>query len=156
MYRASSLLSLRQLEEESYFIMVRKGARNTRYKTKKHRRNIDQIYEDVKDENIERRIAEATQRDEDLPGLGQYFCVSCSKHFINQTTLDVHRTSKPHKRRLHALREKPHTQDDADRAAGLLKDDSHIPSKRCCLPIDADVAQTTAPSGLTVPYIYAD
>ncbi|KAA3678007.1 uncharacterized protein DEA37_0008951 [Paragonimus westermani] len=115
----------------------------------------DLIYEDVKDENIERRIAEATQPDEDLPGLGQYFCVSCSKHFINQTTLDVHRTSKPHKRRLRALREKPHTQDDADRAAGLLKDDSHIPSKRCCLPIDADV-QTIAPSGLTLPYIYAD
>ncbi|KAF5395035.1 Tubulin alpha chain [Paragonimus heterotremus] len=90
--------------------MVRKGVRNTRYKTKKHRRNIDQIYEDVKDENIERRIAEATQPDEDLPGMGQYFCVSCSKHFINQTTLDVHRTSKPHKRRLRALREEPHTQ----------------------------------------------
>ncbi|GAA50555.1 tubulin alpha [Clonorchis sinensis] len=69
-----------------------------------------QIYEDVKEENIVRRIAEATEPDEDLPALGQFFCVSCNKYFINERTLLVHKTGKPHKRRLKALVEQPHTQ----------------------------------------------
>ncbi|KAG5448893.1 Bud site selection protein 20 [Clonorchis sinensis] len=110
--------------------MGRKGARNTRYKVKNRSRDIDQIYEDVKEENIVRRIAEATEPDEDLPALGQFFCVSCNKYFINERTLLVHKTGKPHKRRLKALVEQPHTQDDADFAAGLMKDDSHLRNKK--------------------------
>uniref|UniRef100_A0A182ZZI8 C2H2-type domain-containing protein n=1 Tax=Echinostoma caproni TaxID=27848 RepID=A0A182ZZI8_9TREM len=97
---------------------------------------------DVKEENVDRRLAEATEIDEDLPGLGQYFCVSCAKYFINQHTLDTHRNSKPHKRRLKALEDTPHTQDDADRAAGLTKEGPHSATKR---------RRTSSPPSVPIP-----
>lgn len=69
-----------------------------------------QIWTDTREENIARSMLEATKPDEDLPGLGQHFCISCSRYFVDQTTLELHRRSKPHKRRLKVLEETPHMQ----------------------------------------------
>ncbi|THD19592.1 Bud site selection protein 20 [Fasciola hepatica] len=136
--------------------MGRKGVRNTRYKVKNRSRDIDQVWEDVKEENVDRRLAEATEINEDLPGMGKYFCVSCSKYFVDQLTLDVHRSSKPHKRRLKTLEETPHSQDDADRAAGLTKEDPHLTTKRrrthpVPLPSVAESVPSTEPA-----YVFAE
>ncbi|CAH8555208.1 unnamed protein product [Heterobilharzia americana] len=90
--------------------MGRKGVRNARYKVKNRTRDIDQISTDLKEENITKRICEATEPDEDRPGLGQFFCICCDKYFIDQITLDLHKKQKPHKRRLKSLTEPPHTQ----------------------------------------------
>ncbi|CAL8091757.1 unnamed protein product [Calicophoron daubneyi] len=134
--------------------MGRSGVRNSRYKVKRRTRDIDQVWNDVKEENIQKRVAEATKPDEDLPGLGQHFCITCSKYFIDQRTMDTHVRGKPHKRRLRALKEAPHTQDDADRAAGILKDDYCSSAKRLC----QGIANPELPTKLTQPvsYVYAE
>uniref|UniRef100_A0A183BV33 Zinc finger protein 593 homolog n=1 Tax=Globodera pallida TaxID=36090 RepID=A0A183BV33_GLOPA len=57
--------------------------------------------------------------DEDLPGRGQHYCVTCDRHFVDSGAKAGHERTKGHKRRLHALKEKPHTQREADLAGGL-------------------------------------
>ncbi|KAL7062561.1 hypothetical protein AAHC03_01503 [Spirometra sp. Aus1] len=92
----------------------------TKLKTKNRRRDMDQICADKLPNNIDKRIAEATQPDEDKPALGQYFCLTCDLYFCNASALSDHQRRKPHKRRLKALQEEPHTQEDADWAAGVF------------------------------------
>ena len=79
---------------------------------------------------------------EDLPGLGQFYCVECAKWFEGEHSLVQHRKGKPHKRRygstftmlrqdaktsadgsrLRALKDEPYTQKEADAATGLRTD----------------------------------
>ncbi len=44
----------------------------------------------------------------DLPGNGQFYCVSCAKYYKNVEALETHNRSKLHKRLLKVLREEPH------------------------------------------------
>ena len=60
--------------------------------------------------------------DDDLPGLGQYYCTPCARHFDNQATLDGHTTTKQHKRRLRETKQEKYTQDIADMGAGKTKE----------------------------------
>ena len=47
-------------------------------------------------------------------GAGQYYCVECSKYFMNQDVLDKHKLSKSHKQRCkRLLKDKPWTTEDA-------------------------------------------
>ena len=47
-------------------------------------------------------------------GAGQYYCVECSKYFMNQDVLDQHKLSKSHKQRVkRLLKDKPWTTEDA-------------------------------------------
>lgn len=41
----------------------------------------------------------ATKDAEDLPGLGQHYCVECSKWFESEYNLKAHTKGKNHKRR---------------------------------------------------------
>ena len=43
-------------------------------------KDIDQVYEDVKPENAGKFMNQ--QFDESLPGFGQYYCISCAKHYV--------------------------------------------------------------------------
>lgn len=81
----------------------RRTSKNKQYKkaadTKRRARDVDQIQDDL--------IAMATlgknmefEIDEDLPGLGQHYCVQCARHFSDNETLTIHQSSKFHKRRL--------------------------------------------------------
>merc|ERR1712224_731816 len=71
-----------------------------RLKTKRYTRDIDQVFEDVQPGNIEKFDNLAI--DEDLPGLGQHYCVSCSKYFVD------------HKRMVKQLKEEPHNHKSAE------------------------------------------
>ncbi|KAI8380813.1 hypothetical protein BD560DRAFT_323812, partial [Blakeslea trispora] len=62
--------------------------------------------------------------DTDLPGLGQFYCVECARHFISENHLTEHLKSKLHKRRVKKLEDEPYTQEEADRAAGISKADN--------------------------------
>lgn len=84
--------------------------RGSKLKTRNRKRDIDQIYEDSKPENTSKKVQEATVLDEDKPALGQYYCLPCDKYFCDGSTLEVHKKQKPHKRRLKALEEEPHSQ----------------------------------------------
>ena len=69
--------------------------------------DIDQIVEDLKPENAGK--LEKQPIDPDLPGLGQHYCVSCARYFVDSKALVDHKKTKPHKRRLKALKEEIYT-----------------------------------------------
>ncbi|KAF8403114.1 hypothetical protein HHK36_011208 [Tetracentron sinense] len=58
--------------------------------------------------------------DEDLPGMGQFYCLHCDRYFSTVSVRDEHFKTKRHKKRLKLMTgPAPHTQLDADLAAGM-------------------------------------
>eukprot|EP00041_Stephanoeca_diplocostata_P024892 m.641067 g.641067 ORF g.641067 m.641067 type:complete len:166 (+) comp22626_c0_seq7:266-763(+) len=57
--------------------------------------------------------------DGDLPGLGQFHCVACDRHFIDKQALRTHVRTKIHKRRIKKLRDEPYSLKEAEQAAGM-------------------------------------
>lgn len=68
-------------------------------KTKRRTKDIDQIFDEIQPNNIEKVKKEKTQLDEDLPGLGQYYCISCARYFMKDNILQEHFKTKSHKRK---------------------------------------------------------
>lgn len=64
-------------------------------------------------------VAPALPIDDDLPGRGQFYCLSCARHFINDDVLQYHYRTKQHKKRLKAVMEKPYTHAEAEAGAGM-------------------------------------
>eukprot|EP00009_Paramoeba_aestuarina_P006570 CAMPEP_0201510198 /NCGR_PEP_ID=MMETSP0161_2-20130828/2993_1 /ASSEMBLY_ACC=CAM_ASM_000251 /TAXON_ID=180227 /ORGANISM="Neoparamoeba aestuarina, Strain SoJaBio B1-5/56/2" /LENGTH=128 /DNA_ID=CAMNT_0047905341 /DNA_START=75 /DNA_END=461 /DNA_ORIENTATION=+ len=62
----------------------------------KNVKDIDQILGDM--ENPEK--ANLREGDDELPGGGRYYCVPCSRYFIDQKNLDDHIKTKIHRRRM--------------------------------------------------------
>merc|ERR1712183_84338 len=77
-------------------------------KFKRHTREVDQVYEDLQPENIQK--FDNPEIDESLPGLGQHYCISCAKHFVDDKSLISHKTGKFHKQMVKRLKEEPHNQ----------------------------------------------
>lgn len=80
----------------------RRTRKNKQYKkgvdTKRRPRDVDQIQDDIaKEIALDKKME--FEIDEDLPGLGQFYCTQCGRHFGDQSTLDIHTDSKLHKRR---------------------------------------------------------
>ncbi|KAK5993125.1 Zinc finger protein bud20 [Cladobotryum mycophilum] len=102
------------------------GNKRTLTKTRRKTRDVDQTKADLLSP---KHLAQfkGTKASEDLPGLGQNYCVECARWFDTQATLLAHRRGKPHKRRVKQIREEPdnHTstktsktsQSDSDLAA---------------------------------------
>lgn len=92
--------------------------KNLKYKkgrcTKRRDKDLDQIQDEMKTFDASKLPIE-----EDLPGLGQYYCLTCARYFINKDTLDKHCRTKPHKRKLKLALEKPYSQKEAEAAAGM-------------------------------------
>ncbi len=84
--------------------------------TKVRTRDIDLIQEDVEKLMAGKELKGIV--DEDAPGGGHHYCVPCARHFIDAKVLELHMTSKPHKKRLKLIAEEKYTQKDADFAAG--------------------------------------
>ncbi|URD72621.1 hypothetical protein MUK42_07875 [Musa troglodytarum] len=58
--------------------------------------------------------------DEDLPGMGQFYCLHCDRYFASEDVRDEHFRSKRHKKRAKQMSgPAPHTQIDAELAAGM-------------------------------------
>jgi len=72
------------------------------WRTKRRTKDLDQIYDELQGPPI------ALPVDHDLPGKGQFLCVSCSRYFINEETLKSHFKTKVHKKRLKNLQTKPY------------------------------------------------
>jgi len=95
-------------------VQRRKGnvAKNKHLHKKKRTRNfsrdVDQIYEDV---NVPGKKEQLLNQpiNEDLPGLAQYYCLSCARYFVNEKALQNHLTTKVHKKNLKKLQEKPYS-----------------------------------------------
>ncbi|KAJ1961828.1 hypothetical protein GGI12_003026 [Dipsacomyces acuminosporus] len=91
-----------------------------KYKTKRRTKDLDQIQEDLRPENKEKLLS--MPEDEDLPGLGQHYCIECAKYFVDDTTLSEHKRGREHKRRLRDLKVPAYTQKEAEAAVGLSTD----------------------------------
>ncbi|KAJ4872170.1 zinc finger (C2H2 type) family protein [Raphanus sativus] len=58
--------------------------------------------------------------DEDLPGMGQFYCLHCDRYFSKASVRDDHFKTKKHKKRVKIMNgPAPHSQLDADLAAGM-------------------------------------
>jgi bud site selection protein 20 len=58
--------------------------------------------------------------DDDVPGGGKHYCEYCSRYFVSEKAKADHERTKQHKKRVKELQgPKPHSQADADWAAGL-------------------------------------
>merc|ERR1712141_982291 len=88
-----------------------------KWRTKRRTKDLDQIDTDLVPDNAEKLLNQAV--DFDKPGLAQFYCVHCAKHFINERAFKDHIKGKPHKRRLHALETEPYTIEESERAAGM-------------------------------------
>lgn len=94
---------------------------NSKSKTRRRARDLDQVHSDLRDA---RHLAlyKDTKAAEDLPGLGEHYCVECAKWFEGEHNLVAHRRGKPHKRRVRQLKDDPYTQKDSEAAVGLAID----------------------------------
>ncbi|KAL0936692.1 C2H2 finger domain-containing protein [Colletotrichum truncatum] len=97
----------------------------TRRKTSMLPRDVDQIKADMLSPRHLRQFKE-TKASEDLPGMGQHYCVECAKWFETEVSLGGHKRGKPHKRRVKQLKEEPYTQKDAEAAVGLRTDNKGL------------------------------
>ncbi len=88
--------------------------RKSKHKTK----DIDEIVEDLKPQNV-LRLTKEQALDEDLPGLGQHYCVFCARYFVNSGSLSTHYKTKEHKKRVKRTKEEPYTIEDSKRFAGM-------------------------------------
>ncbi|KAL2751937.1 hypothetical protein ACRALDRAFT_2045165 [Sodiomyces alcalophilus JCM 7366] len=96
-------------------------ARRTITKTRRKTRDLDQIKADLLSPNHLKQYTD-TKAPEDLPALGQYYCIECAKWFESEPNLVQHKRGKPHKRKVKDLRDDSYTQKVAEAAVGLWTD----------------------------------
>ena len=89
-------------------------------KTKRYQRDIDQIVNDLQPQNIIK--FDKLEIDEDLPGLGQFYCIFCAKYFISKAVLENHYKTKEHKKRVKRTKEDVYTIEDSKKFAGKTKE----------------------------------
>lgn len=90
-------------------------------KTRNYQRDVDQIIGDLEPDNMFKLTNQEIC--EDKPGLGQYYCVWCSRYFITKHALNTHQSSKEHKKRLKVCKEEPYTIKDSLKYGGLNVND---------------------------------
>ncbi|KAH7292797.1 hypothetical protein KP509_29G086200 [Ceratopteris richardii] len=62
---------------------------------------------------------------EDQPGMGQFYCLHCDRYFSSSAVMDEHFRTKRHKKRVKMMQgDAPHTQLDAELAAGMGEPDN--------------------------------
>ncbi|EMR08319.1 hypothetical protein PNEG_03160 [Pneumocystis murina B123] len=94
------------------------NGRHRMYRTRRYQRDIDQIHKDIMIPESRKTLL-FKKIDPDLPGLGQHYCIECSRYFETNNTLVKHRTGKLHKKRVKLLKEVPYSQEEAEAAVGI-------------------------------------
>ncbi|KAJ2755436.1 hypothetical protein GGI19_001640 [Coemansia pectinata] len=104
-----------------------------KYKSKRRTKDLDQIQEDLKPENKQRLLS--LPEDEDLPGLGQHYCVECSRYYVDERSLGEHNRGREHKRRVRDLKAPAYTQKEAEAAVGLVTENGRALSTPAVGPL---------------------
>lgn len=86
--------------------------------------------------------------DELLPGGGRFYCPETARHFINANALAAHKKTKEYKKRCRELKKTPYSQEEADRAAGLMKE-TYTPIDREALAKKAAAAEVAKAAEVT-------
>lgn len=89
-------------------------ARKTKHRTK----DLDEIVTDLKPENIIK--LQHQKLDENLPGLGQFYCVFCARYFINNDSLNHHYKGKEHKKQVKRTQEEPYSIKESKQHGGQM------------------------------------
>lgn len=97
-----------------------RGAKSKR-KTRRHTRDLDQRHADLASQRHLQQYKDTFAK-EDLPGLGQFYCVECAKFFESESNFEKHSKGKPHKKRVRQLKEEPYSHKEAEAAVGLTTD----------------------------------
>ena len=92
-----------------------------RYSQGKRQKDIDQVQDEII--KIKQGILKPEKVDPDKPGMGQFKCIICARYFINRESLVAHKRSKKHKKMLKKVMEPQYTQEEADRAGGLGREE---------------------------------
>eukprot|EP00792_Barthelona_sp_PAP020_P011661 TRINITY_DN578_c0_g1_i1.p1 TRINITY_DN578_c0_g1~~TRINITY_DN578_c0_g1_i1.p1 ORF type:complete len:170 (-),score=48.60 TRINITY_DN578_c0_g1_i1:43-552(-) len=104
------------------------NAKNKSYRrgwaTKNRTKDIDQIAEMIHPDNLIKTLERPLNPL--LPSYGQFYCTACDRYFKTEHDLEHHAKSKPHKRRLKQLSERPYSQVEAEWAAGMQPDDHAV------------------------------
>ncbi|KAJ8497385.1 hypothetical protein OPV22_007937 [Ensete ventricosum] len=80
----------------------------------------DEVYNEILKQAAAAAAAKPLPLDEDLPGMGQFYCLHCDRYFASEDVRDEHFRSKRHKKRMKQMSgPAPHTQLDAELAAGM-------------------------------------
>jgi len=87
------------------------------WRTKRRTKDLDQIDKDLEPQTAEKLLNQEV--DYEKPGLAQFYCVHCAKHFIDGNAFNEHAKGKPHKRRMKALETEPYSIEESERAAGM-------------------------------------
>jgi bud site selection protein 20 len=67
------------------------------HRTRNYGRDVDQIHADLSEK--QKTMLKNTVVDEDKPGLGLHYCIECARWFVDENTLEKHKSTKIHKRR---------------------------------------------------------
>lgn len=98
-------------------VKKRRYSHKTSRRTKFLLKGDDAVFDELQKAEGDRKLLPV---DEDLPGMGQYYCVHCDRYFANTSVRDEHFKTKRHRKRLKLMAgPAPHTQLDADLAAGM-------------------------------------
>jgi len=46
---------------------------------------------------------------EQLPGFGQFYCLSCARYFVNKKAIETHFLTKNHKKQIKTLKDTPYS-----------------------------------------------
>ena len=103
--------------DEAAKTQEKKKYADSKKKTRRHTRDFDQIHADLHDKRHLEQFHE-TQTREELPAFGDFYCIECAKFYESEANYKSHQKSKPHKRRVKALKEEPYSQKEAEAAAG--------------------------------------
>ena len=131
-----STLSAPPLSPDSYAntMPAIRGA-NSKKKTRRYTRDLDQIHADLASRKHLQKYHDTKAR-EDLPALGQYYCIECAKWFESEDNFTKHAKGKPHKRRVKQLKEGPYSQKEAEAAVGRMTDDGRKSKEEGLMEVD--------------------
>mmetsp|Transcript_10592 Transcript_10592/g.19550 ORF Transcript_10592/g.19550 Transcript_10592/m.19550 type:complete len:121 (-) Transcript_10592:154-516(-) len=93
-----------------------KGFKKYFLSTKHRNKDVDQIQDELGAGGL------SFERDEDLPGAGQFYCVETARHFMSADALAAHKKTKIYKKRLKVLKQPQYTQAEAEAASGMTKE----------------------------------
>ncbi|KAL6998197.1 hypothetical protein U1Q18_008324 [Sarracenia purpurea var. burkii] len=98
-------------------VKKRRYSHKTFRRSKFQLKGDDAVYEELQKPDDEKKSLPV---DEDLPGMGQYYCLHCDRYFASVSVRDEHFKTKRHRKRVKQMMgSAPHTQLDADLAAGM-------------------------------------
>lgn len=117
-----------------------------RIKTKRMTRALDQIYSDLRSPR-HLSLHKSSKPAEDLPGLGQWYCIECAKYFEGENNFEQHKRGKNHKRRVRMLREEPYTQKDAEAAVGLWTDNGKKKKGEEAMEVERQIGEVDGKTG---------